>query len=106
MQAVAMSTELVLSQINERRLKEHAVHSGKMKWAKRLVQAGLAAQASRRTGPLPSLLYLTAGLLFRYAWVEAGPPSARDDRYVAEMSWSKRPLDGVSPGSASSSSRP
>lgn len=106
-QAVAMGTEMVLSEINERRLKEHAVHSGKMKWAKRLVQAGLAAQASRRTGPLPSLLYLTAGLLFRYAWVEAGPPSARDDASVAAMSRSKRPLEeGASPGLDASSSRP
>jgi hypothetical protein len=102
-QAVAMAMELTLSEINERRLGSHAVHSGKMKWAKRLVQAGLAAQATRRLGPLPSLLYLTAGLLFRYAWVEAGPPSARDDVSVAEMSRSKRPLDGESPAFASSS---
>lgn len=99
-QAVAMGTEMVLSEINERRLKDHAVHSGKMQWAKRLVQAGLAAQASRRTGPLPSLLYLAAGLLFRYAWVEAGPPSARDDASVAAMSRSKRPLDDASSSSS------
>jgi hypothetical protein len=104
-QAGAMVAELSLSMINERRLKHIAapLHaSRKMKWAKRLVQAGLAAQASRRTGPLPSLIFLAAGLLFRYAWVEAGFDSARDDRAVAEMSRSKRPEAGVS----SSSSRP
>jgi hypothetical protein len=92
-QAGAMTAELVLSQVNERRLGAHAVHSKKMKLAKRLVAAGLAAQASRRTGPLPSLLYLTAGALFRYAWVEAGLRSAKDDRSVAEMSRSKRAPD-------------
>ena len=47
-----------------------------------------------------------AGLLFRYAWVEAGPVSARDDVSVAEMARSKRPERGVSPGSAAGSSRP
>jgi formate-dependent nitrite reductase membrane component NrfD len=105
-QAGAMATELVLSEINERRLKHH--FGGKMKAAKWLARAGLAAQATRRTGPLPSLLYLIAGLLFRYAWVEAGVDSARDDRSVAEMARSKRPLPdvGVSPGLASPSSRP
>ena len=101
-----MAAELALSMINERRLKHIAapLHaSRKLKWAKRLVHAGLAAQASRRTGPLPSLLYLAAGLLFRYAWVEAGFGSARDDRSVAEMSRSRRPEREAS---SSSSSRP
>src|SRR3954468_20933827 len=92
-QASAMAAELILSEINERRLKGHDAHGKKMKIAKWLGQAGLAAQASRRTGPLPSLIYLTAGLLFRYAWVEAGLRSANDDRSVAEMSRSKRPPD-------------
>jgi formate-dependent nitrite reductase membrane component NrfD len=115
-QAGAMAAELALSMINERRLGRHAEplhHSRKMKWAKRLVNAGLVLQHVRRltarseAGHAASVLYLIAGLLFRYAWVEAGPVSARDDRSVAEMSREKRPLpDGVSPGSASSSSRP
>lgn len=39
---------------------------------------------------LASALYLAAGLLFRYAWVGAGPLSARDDRVVAEMARSRR----------------
>ena len=60
-----------------------------MKRAKWLTRIGLAAQASRRTGPLPSLLYLTAGAMFRYAWVEAGVRSARDDQSVAEMARSQ-----------------
>jgi hypothetical protein len=97
-QATAMAAELALSEVNERRLGAHAVHSKKMKIAKWLVRAGLAAQASRRTGPLPSLVYLAAGLLFRYAWVEAGLPSANDDRSVAEMSRSKRPPEDVPAG--------
>jgi formate-dependent nitrite reductase membrane component NrfD len=115
-QAGAMAAELALSMINERRLGRHAEplhHSRKMKWAKRLVNAGLVLQyVGRRTarseaGHAASVLYLIAGLLFRYAWVEAGPVSARDDRSVAEMSREKRPLpDGVSPGSDSPSSRP
>jgi hypothetical protein len=34
---------------------------------------------------LASCLYLGAGLAFRYAWVEAGKHSARDDEAVARM---------------------
>jgi formate-dependent nitrite reductase membrane component NrfD len=99
-QAAAMTAELVLSMINERRLGRYAEplhHSRKMKWAKRLVRAGLGMQALRaltgrqEPGHAASVLYLIAGLLFRYAWVEAGPASARDDRSVAEMSREKRP---------------
>ena len=47
------------------------------------------ALARGRGGPWPhhlaSVLYLAAGLAFRYAWVEAGQASARDDRAVAWM---------------------
>jgi len=32
-----------------------------------------------------SVLYLTAGLLFRLAWLEAGKASASDDGTVAQM---------------------
>jgi formate-dependent nitrite reductase membrane component NrfD len=86
-QAGAMAAEMVLSMVNERRLGAHAepLHaSRKMKWAKRLVNAGLGLQLLRRPR-MASAIYLLAGLLFRYAWVEAGPESARDDRVVAEM---------------------
>jgi formate-dependent nitrite reductase membrane component NrfD len=93
-QAGAMGAELVLSLINERRLGRLAAplhHSRRMKAAKWLVNAGLGLQFLRaRTGRsepghVASALYLAAGLLFRYAWVGAGPESARDDRSVAEM---------------------
>ena len=59
------------------------------KWA---VRAGLALQLTRRPAAqhAASALYLAAGLMFRYAWVGAGPLSARDDRVVAEMARSRR----------------
>ena len=37
-----------------------------------------------------SLLYLAAGLMFRYAWVGAGRASARHDRVVAQMARERR----------------
>jgi hypothetical protein len=89
----AMAAELALSIANERRLGPlaDALSEGRpgtlFKAAKWSVRAGLAVQLARRPklGHLASLLYLTAGLLFRYAWVKSGPASARDDRAVAEM---------------------
>jgi hypothetical protein len=83
-QAAAMFAELALSEINERRLGRHAIHSPKMKRAKRLVHVGLALQAVKLRA-LASVAYLAAGALFRYAWVEAGKASARDDEAVAAM---------------------
>ena len=62
---------------------------------------GLGLQLLRRrtgrseAGLAASVLYLLAGLLFRYAWVEAGPASARDDRAVAEMARSHTPSHTV-----------
>jgi Polysulphide reductase, NrfD len=97
----AMTAELLLSIVNERRLGPLArglqegtpgrLFTG-AKWA---VRTGLTLRlARRRGGPwthhVASVLYLLAGLLFRYAWVKAGPPSARDDRMVAEMARSRR----------------
>jgi formate-dependent nitrite reductase membrane component NrfD len=96
----AMAAELVLSTINERRLGPlaHGLSQGRpgtlFKAAKWAVRAGLVAQIGRRRTPAfqhtASALYLAAGLLFRYAWVTSGPPSAADDRAVAEMARSKR----------------
>jgi formate-dependent nitrite reductase membrane component NrfD len=97
----AMAAELILSVINERRLGPLAAgldrgRSGKLfKAAKWAVRAGLGLRALRKPlGPAAhhaaSVLYLAAGLMFRYAWVGAGPPSARDDRVVAEMARTKR----------------
>ena len=111
----AMTAELVLSVVNERRLGPlaHGLEEGRsgrlFKAAKWPVRIGLALRAVRRPlGPgahhVASVLYLAAGLMFRYAWVGAGPLSARDDGEVALMA---RPSPsepaGVSPGSSSSS---
>jgi hypothetical protein len=92
----AMAAELALSTINERRLGRLALALGEgrggrlFQGAKWGVRAGLALRlARRRGGPavhhLASVLYLGAGLAFRYAWVEAGKHSARDDEAVARM---------------------
>ena len=94
----AMAAELGLSVVNERRLGPLARgleegRPGKLfKAAKWAVRAGLGLQLVRRRPAehVASALYLAAGLLFRYAWVGAGPPSARDDRLVAEMARSRR----------------
>jgi hypothetical protein len=97
----AMAAELLLSVVNERRLGPLArgLSEGTpgrlFKAAKWSVRGGLALQLARRRGGsraqhLASALYLAAGLLFRFAWVKAGPPSARDDRAVAEMARSRR----------------
>jgi hypothetical protein len=95
-ETAAMGAELTLSIINERRLGPLAsgLESGRpgklFKAAKWAVRGGLALRfARRRGGPgvhhLASLMYLAAGLMFRYAWVGAGRHSARDDRAVAAM---------------------
>jgi hypothetical protein len=103
-ETVAMGAELALSTINERRLgilgrsMEHGTPGRLFTFAKRAVQGGLALRlARRRGGPwvhhLASVLYLAAGLAFRFAWVEAGKASARDHEAVAVMARRKaRPL--------------
>jgi formate-dependent nitrite reductase membrane component NrfD len=87
-QAGAMLAELGLSVVNERRIGDVGapLHRSKpMKAAKWLVRGGLGLQLTRRRAleHAASVAYLAAGLLFRYAWVMAGPESARDDRAVA-----------------------
>jgi hypothetical protein len=95
----AMTAELLLSVVNERRLGplSRGLDRGRpgklFKAAKWAVRAGLALQLARRRPAaqhVASGLYLAAGLMFRYAWVGAGPLSARDDRVVAEMARSRR----------------
>jgi formate-dependent nitrite reductase membrane component NrfD len=92
----AMTAELVMSTVNERRLGRigDALETGRagvlFKAAKWSVRTGLALRLLRgRGGPAvhhaASALYLAAGLAFRYAWVEAGKVSANDDVAVAQM---------------------
>lgn len=79
----AMATELIVSELNERRLGELAqcLHTGRYRLAQALTAAGLALRAARRRGASP--LFLAASLLYRFAWIEAGKASARDDDAVA-----------------------
>jgi formate-dependent nitrite reductase membrane component NrfD len=89
-QAAAMTAELALSIVNDRRLGDVGapLHESKtMKGAKWAVRAGLALQATRRPKLAhgASVIHLAAGLAFRYAWVRAGRTSALDDRGVAEQ---------------------
>ena len=92
----AIVAELVLSSVNERRLGQigEALETGRagviFRGAKWGVRSGVALRFARnRTGPwlhnLASAIYLLSGLGFRYAWVEAGKVSARDDEAVASM---------------------
>ena len=93
--AAAMVAEFGLSTLNERRLgRAGAVLSqgrpGRLfRSAKWLAGTGIALNllGPRRTHALgqhaASVLYLAAGLAFRFAWVEAGKASAADDEAVA-----------------------
>ena len=92
----AMALELLLSEVNERRLGDLASgledgRPGRMfRAAKWLVRGGLSLRFARGrfgrgTHDAASVMYLLAGLLFRYAWVEAGQLNARDDEVVAKM---------------------
>jgi hypothetical protein len=91
-----MTAELVLSEINERRLGslaralEHGRPGRLFKLATWGVRSGLALRLlGRRGGPvgehLASAIFLLAGLGYRLAWVEAGKASAHDDEAVAAM---------------------
>jgi formate-dependent nitrite reductase membrane component NrfD len=95
-EAGAMLGELALSEINERRLGRLATvlsegGTGRMfQAAKWLARGGLVLEAVRGRLADPaknaaSGVYLAATLLFRYAWVGVGKPSARDDEAVARM---------------------
>jgi formate-dependent nitrite reductase membrane component NrfD len=93
-ETASMLTELSISRLGERRLGDaaHALNRGRpgvyFRTAKTLVALGLALRLlARRTGPreheLASVMYLAAGLLFRFAWVSGGEASADDDKVVA-----------------------
>jgi hypothetical protein len=93
-ETVAMGGELALSTINERRLGrlgevlEQGRPGAQFGFAKWAARGGLALRLARgRGGPwvdhVASVLYLLAGLAFRFAWVGAGRASAEDHEAVA-----------------------
>jgi hypothetical protein len=97
----AMLAELALSTLNERRLGRlgSSLHHGAagrlFRGAKLAVGAGLALRLMRRrlgvrAHHASSVLYLGAGLAFRYAWVMAGRASSADDAAVAGMARQQR----------------
>ena len=105
-ETASMLTELALSEVGERRLGASAevLRSGRpgvyFRTAKSLVALGLSLRlVARRTGSrehdLASVMYLAAGLLFRFAWVYAGQASGKDDAAVAAMARDRgAPQDG------------
>jgi hypothetical protein len=96
-----MLAELALSTINEHRLGKasDALSEGRpgllFRAAKAATASGLALQAARsrlgasRAQHAASVCYLAGGLAFRFAWVEAGKASARDDEAVARTARGK-----------------
>jgi len=91
---VAMAVELGLSTLNERRLGplREALEVGRagklFKLAKAAAVSGLAVRLlvrsrAPRADHVATVLYLGAGLAFRFAWVAAGRNSAGDDAAVA-----------------------
>jgi hypothetical protein len=105
MEGAAILTELTLSMVNERRLGRigEVFSQGRprrlFRTAKLLVGGGLALSVlgpRRFRTPVEhaaSLLYLAGGLAFRFAWVEAGKASARDDEAVALMARGRATAD-------------
>ena len=100
----AMAAELLLSELNERRLGdlapalEHGRPGHLFRAAKALVTAGLLSRPARRRFGRPahdvaSVLYLLAGLSFRYAWVGAGKLSASDHEAVAKTARGRATVD-------------
>jgi hypothetical protein len=103
-ETTAMGAELVLSSLNEKRLGplgdalDEGVPGRLFTFAKWAVRGGLLLRLTRnRLGPwehhVASVLYLSAGLAFRFAWVEAGKASARDDEAVARMARGKATVE-------------
>jgi len=103
-ETASMLTELSISALGERRLEEIAdpLRQGQagtyFRTAKRLVAVGISLRVvARRTGArehdLASVMYLAAGLLFRFAWVYAGRASAKDDAAVAAIGRGRRALN-------------
>jgi hypothetical protein len=104
LEAGAITAELLLSTVNERRLGPIARplrsgRSGKMfRVAQAAVLVGLGAQLvgrsrSRRIEDLASTLFLGGGLAFRIAWVYAGRASASDHEAAAAMGRARLALE-------------
>jgi formate-dependent nitrite reductase membrane component NrfD len=92
LETAAMTAELTLSTVNERRLGplaralEHGRPGAYMRLAKWATRAGLALRLARRGAGAQhasSILFALAALGFRFAWVEGGKASAHDDEAVA-----------------------
>jgi formate-dependent nitrite reductase membrane component NrfD len=107
-ETAAMVTELGISALGERRLGDAggALRRGRpgvyFRVGKSLVVLGIALRlAARRTGSrehnVASVLYLAAGLSFRFAWVYAGQASAADDAAVASVARGRRALQDDAP---------
>lgn len=105
----AMLTELTLSTFNERRLGHAAGAMGRgrpgllFKLARGAIVGGLLLRLARGRAAAPaeqatSVLFLAGGLAFRYAWVEAGKASARDDLAVARMARGRLTAEDESSG--------
>jgi len=108
LETLAMAVELILSEVNERRLGplaeglEEGTPGRLFTFARWAVGGGLAERLLRgRAGSLPdhvaSVLFLLAGLAFRFAWVEAGKANAGKDEVVARMARTKPRLLGREP---------
>jgi len=89
-ETAALVAEFALAQLNERRLGEALsapLKQGRpgrlFRAAKALALGGLAVRAARPRSVVPSAAFLGAGMAWRFAWLAAGPPSARDDATVA-----------------------
>ena len=99
-ETLAMSAELGLSSLNEKRLGRLALsleegRPGKLfQAAKWMIRCGLALRLARSRGAwvhhVASVLFLLAGLAFRFAWVGAGRTSAHDNEAVARMHRTQR----------------
>jgi formate-dependent nitrite reductase membrane component NrfD len=99
-ETLAMSAELAMSSLNEKRLGRLAEsleegRPGKLfQAAKWMIRVGLALRLARSRGAwvhhVASVLFLLAGLSFRFAWVGSGRTSARDNEAVARMHRTER----------------
>jgi hypothetical protein len=94
-ETAAMTAELGLSLVNERRLGRigEPLERGRagrlMRAARWAVGGGLALRGARAAGPaaghVSSALFLAGGLAFRFGWMAAGKASSQDAEAVVEL---------------------